>query len=62
MLSCKGLFVRIGGLLLEFITGSPLLSVTYNRKKMLNLEVCPSTLQVKVYFQFLEKEILEGFS
>lgn len=29
---------------------------------MPNLEVCPGTLQAKVYFQFLEKEIRGGFS
>lgn len=62
MLSCKGLFVPIGCLFLEFITGSPLVAMTSNTKKMPNLKVCPSTLRVKVYFQFLEKEIMEHVS
>lgn len=28
---------------------------------MPDLEVCPGTLQVEVYFQFLEKEVMGGF-
>lgn len=36
--------------------------MTSERKKMPDLEVCPRTPQVKVYFQFLEKEIVEHFS